>query len=196
MARGQVMVPTPQGGFKWVRWGAVYNDSGEVPLFTTYAEEGEMRWYGSGLAEVVVRVMPIILRLPITLLRGAIRWVLSESVRREAAMALRKIVAEAATPGVAGAGATDAAQWPNLLEHMTLDRYPDGSARKLSCVVVTAGPAGWQGCVSDKDNNRVMWKTSSTLEGLLLALEEGLAADDPSSWRQSADAKFRGRKRS
>lgn len=196
MRSRSVRIPTEQGGYRWGRFEPVYNAAGEVPLFTTDYEEGSMRWYGSGLAEVVVRVLPIILRLPITLASGAIRWVLSEAVRREAAMALRKIVAEAATPGVAGAGATDAAQWPNLLEHMTLDRYPDGSARKLSCVVVTAGPAGWQGCVSDKDNNRVMWKTSSTLEGLLLALEEGLATDDPSSWRQSADAKFKGRKRS
>jgi len=194
--KGQVRVPTPQGGFRWGVFAPVYGATGEIPLFTTEYEEGEMRWYGSGLVEVALRVLPIILRLPVTLARGAIRWVLSEAVRREMVMALRKIVAEAVTPGVAGAGATDAAQWPNLLEHMTLDRYPDGSARKLSCVVVTAGPAGWQGCVSDKDNNRVMWKTSSTLEGLLLALEEGLAADDPSSWRQSADAKFKGRKRS
>jgi len=155
-----------------------------------------MRWYGSGLVEVVVRSVPIILRLTAVVVSGAIRWSLAAEARREAAMALRKIVAEASAPGVPGPGVQDAAQWPNLVEHLTLDKYPDGSARKLSCVVVVAGPAGWQGCLSDKDNDRVMWKTASTLEGLLLTLEEGAALDDPSTWRQAAGAKFKGKKRS
>lgn len=192
----RVRIPTPQGGFRWGVWGAVYNAGGEVPLFTTQCPEGDMRWFGSMLCEVVMRNLPIVLRLPTALVNGAIRWGLSKLTREELVMALRKIVAEASAPGVPGPGVSDAAQWPNLVEHLTLDKYPDGTPRKLSCVVIVAGPAGWQGCLSDKDNDRVMWKTADTVEGLLLSLEEGAALDDPSSWRQAAGAKFKGKKRS
>jgi len=196
MKSGSVRIPTEQGGFRWGKWAAVYNATGEIPLFTVAYPEGEARWYGSGMCEVILSALPITLRMPAGAVGGAIRWTLPAGIRREATMALRKIVTESAAPGATGPGATDAAQWPNLLEHLTLDKYPDGSARKLSCVVLVAGPAGWQGCLSDKDNDRVMWKTAATLEGLLLTLEEGAALDDPSSWRQAAGSKFKGKKRS
>lgn len=196
MKAGKVLVTTVLGGLRWARFAPQYSAEGEIPLFTTDHPDGVTRWYGSGTAELVASVLPITVRVPVHHDGRRVRWSQPAPIREEAAMALRKVVAEATSPGVASAGATDAGQWPNLLEHMTMDRYPDGSARKLSCVVITAGPAGWQGCVSDKDNGRVMWKTAATLEGLLLALEDGLAADDPSTWRQSADTKFRGKKRS
>lgn len=105
----------------------------------------------------------------------------------EAVMALRKI------ERVAGGGAQDASGspadakcFPNLWEHLSVSRYPDGSVRELSSLVVVGGGSEWRGCLSDRDNGRVCWKTGETLEELLLRLEEAAAAEEPRDWRVSA----------
>lgn len=81
--------------------------------------------------------------------------------------------------------AQDVSSWPGLWEHLTATKYPDGSKRETSSIVVVAGEGGWRGCVSDRDNSRTMWKTADTLEGLLLALEQGVQEDDDRSWRRN-----------
>lgn len=110
-------------------------------------------------------------------------------------MALRKITAAAAGPSAAGPGLEDRGQWPHLVEYLTETRYPDGSPREPSSLIIVADGTGWRGCVSDKDNSRTLWKSATTVEALLLTLEEALASDDPSVWRQSAAAKWKGKKK-
>jgi len=111
-------------------------------------------------------------------------------------MALRKITQAAAGAAQSGPGMADREAWPNLLEYLTVDKYPDGSKREVSSLVILADATGWRGCLSDKDNGRTLWRTATTVEGLLLALEEAAGLDDESQWRQSAAAKWKGKKKS
>jgi len=152
--------------------------------------------FGTGVANVVLAVLPIVVRLTFRVVGGRFRWSLASAVRRELTMALRKIVAQVGPQVATGPGASDAAAFPNLWDHLSREAYDDGQPRQKSSLVVVANAQGWQGCLSDKDNARVMWKTSETVEGLLLALEEGAAVDDPSSWRAAQPDKFKGKKRS
>jgi len=172
----------------------VFGATGERPVAVTVYTEGWVLWYGSGSAEVVVEVLPIKVRLPWRLRGGRLRWGLADNVRREMTMALRKITQVPGSAAQSGPGAEDASSWPNLWDHLTREAYDDGQARQKSTIVIVAGPAGWQGCLSDKDNARVMWKTCSTVEGLLLALEQGAAEDDPASWRAATPDRFKKKK--
>jgi len=101
-------------------------------------------------------------------------------------MALRKIEKTAggdlATPGGAP---SDHNLFPNLWEHLSCTRYPDGSARLPSTLVIVGGGSEWRGCISDKDNDRVCWKTAASVDELLLHLEEAAATEDPRDWRQA-----------
>ena len=108
-------------------------------------------------------------------------------------MAVRKLNAAAQGPVACGPGLADANAWPCILEYLVTDKYPDGEKRETSALVIVADGSGWRGCVSDKDNNRTLWRTAATVEGLLLELETALAADDPAAWRQAGG--FKGRKR-
>lgn len=110
-------------------------------------------------------------------------------------MALKKIAKGDGQSSNAGPGAEDALSWPNLWEHLSMHVYPDGSPRQTSSVIIVADNSGWRGCLSDKDNDRTLWRTASTVEGLLLALEEAAASDDPSVWRQAGASKWKGKKR-
>lgn len=102
-------------------------------------------------------------------------------------VALRKIKDLATSDGPPSVGAADdAGLYPSLWEHLSLLQYPDGEKRETSAIIIVAEAGRWKGCLSDKDNQRTMWKASDTLDGLLTALEEGVAADDPSDWRKAA----------
>lgn len=109
-------------------------------------------------------------------------------------MALRKIdqgVQERANGGVTVA---DAADLPLILEHLAADKYPDGSKRQTSSLIIVSDGSSWRVCLSDKDNSRTMWKTGPTLQEALQAIELSLMADDPSEWRRSAEASGKRRK--
>ncbi len=174
----------------------VYNQSGEQPVHVQLFTEGEVRWYGSGTADVVVSILPIRVRIPWRVVSGRIRWGVADHMRREMAMALRKLTTPAAGVAASGPGASDVASWPVLWEYLTATAYPDGTARETASLIIVADAGGWRGCLSDKDNQRTMWKTSNTLEGLLLLLEEGAASDDPGAWRAAGGGFKNRRKRS
>lgn len=178
-----------------VEWKPVWGPEGELPVSVHRFSEGRIEVYATGVVQVVLTVLPIIVRFGCRVVGREFRYAICAAVRRELSMVLRKIVQGTGSPAVSGPGASDAASWPNLWEHLTAEVYPDGAARQKSSLVIVAGPQGWQGCLSDKDNGRVMWKTSSTVEGLLLALEEGAGEDDPTAWRQATSDKFKGKKR-
>lgn len=172
-------------------WGP----SGELPVLTRAYHDGELRWYGSGMAVADVRELPITIRMPYVRSRDRVLWLCGSERRQEMTMALRKVVGASQAGGPQGPGVADAGAWPHLLEYLQSTKYPDGSAREPSCLIIVAESGGWRGCVSDKDNSRTLWKTADTVEGLLLALEQALAEDDPSAWRQSGGAKWKGKKK-
>jgi len=173
-----------------------YGYQGESAVHEQVYTEGVIRWYGTGTAEVVVTGFPITVRMPWKFDSGRIRWGLAASVRREMAMALRKITKVEGSPAVSGPGAEDAVLWPVLWQYLTATTYPDGEARETSSIIIVADAGGWRGCLSDKDNGRTMWKTANTVEGLLQLLEEGAASDDPSAWRAAGGGFKNRRKRS
>ena len=88
-------------------------------------------------------------------------------------------------PGGGGQPPKDAAAFPNLWEHLSVDKWPDGTKRETSTIIVVADNGGWRGCLSDKANSCVMWKTGPTLEALLKAMEKALDKVDPRDWRRA-----------
>lgn len=195
MAR-RVRIPTPQGGYRVGRFEPQWSAAGEIPLFTMEYAEADVLVYGSGRAEVIMLGVPILVRLPVAVVGDCPHLSLPAASKRADVVALRKIVGAVGTPAGGGPGVADAKTWPTLVEYLTATKYPDGEARVPSALVIVADSSGWRGCLSDKDNQRSLWKVADTLEGLLLALEEAAAGDDPGSWRQSAEGKWKGKKRS
>lgn len=192
----KVRIPTPQGGYRLARFEPHWSAAGEVPLYTIEFAEADALVYGSGRAEVVMLGVPIILRMPVEVNGDCPSLVLRTASKRADVMALRKIVGAVGSSVGGGPGVADAKTWPTLVEYLTATVYPDGSVRVPSALVVVADSSGWRGCLSDKDNQRCLWKVADTLEGLLLALEEAAASDDPGAWRQSSEGKWKGKKRS
>lgn len=192
----KLWVSNDRGGRVPVTWAPSWSPQGERPVHEQVFTEGRMLYFASGLVEVVLSVLPIIVRLTCGVAGGRFRWHVAEALRRELVVALRKITQQPGSPAQSGPGASDAEQWPNLWEHLTATTYPDGSPRQTSAVIVVADASGWRGCVSDKDNGRTLWRTADSVEGLLLALEEALAADDPTAWRQAGGGFKNRRKRS
>lgn len=195
MAKVLVPFSTGQMVLTPVDWRPVWGPKGEHPVSRHAYPEGEIHVFASGLVQVVMRVVPIIVRIGCRVVGGRFRWCVAAAIRRELAMALRKITRQPGSAPGGGPGASDATQFPALWEHLTATQYPDGSVRETSSIIIVADHQGWRGCLSDKDNGRTMWKTASSVEELLLVLEEGAASDDPTAWRQSAGSKFKGKKR-
>ncbi len=83
------------------------------------------------------------------------------------------------------------AEYPALWEHLTCETYPeDGSPRKTSRLSVFLGAYGLQACLDDKEEGKVAFVSSDTLEGLLGALEAGLR-ENRLDWRVSFEGKKR-----
>lgn len=193
--RTGVLMCSGRGGFVRVRFEPRWADGGEVPLQEVKCLEGKCRWYGSGTWEAVFDKPEIVVRLPLVVRGGVVVFGVPQSHREALRMALRKVVQPDATAAVGGVTVPEDVTWPNLWEYVSKTAYPDGSPREPSALIIVGGMDGWRGCVSDKDNQRTLWKSAATLDDLLLTLEEALAADDAASWRQAASAKAKGKKR-
>jgi len=102
-------------------------------------------------------------------------------------MALKKIQTDIAARTAAGVTIDDAASYPQVIEYLTAEAYPDGSKRVTSTLVIVCDGAAWRVGLSDKDNARIMWKQGSTLVGALESVELALMDDDPSHWRKAYD---------
>lgn len=177
-------------------WRVKWAGESEVPVVTRRYPEGEMRWYGSGVLEVVLTRPAVVVRLRWQPQAGGGGRPGPVPGIREANRMLRK-VHQASQAGAAGAGGvTDQSDWPLILEYLTAAQYPDGSPRELSALIVVADAGGWRVCLSDKDNGRTLWKTGRSLLDTLQAVEMAVAEEDPQSWRQSAAAKGAKKKRS
>lgn len=74
--------------------------------------------------------------------------------------------------------------YPTLWEFLSLDKYDDGSPRRLPTITLFLGPDGLQACLNDRDQSLAAFVTSVSLDGLWQALEKGLK-EDSLDWRRS-----------
>lgn len=166
----------------------------EQPVFTRHYPEGNMALYGTGTAVIDLVDLPITVRFPIVLRPSSWHWQVTAGRRKELTMALKKVLRQAAEKTPGGPGVTDAGDFPTLIEYLTLTAYPDGTKRETAALIIVADAGGWRGCLSDKDNARSLWKASDSVLGLLMALEQAAAEDDPGAWRQQQGTSRKGRK--
>lgn len=177
------------------KWKVGYGSHGETPVFEQFHHDGRVAWYATGTAVATVAALPIVVRMRWVLDSRVLRWVESTPKREEMAMALRKVAAAAAAPGAPGPGVSDRGDFPLIIEQLVETKYPDGSARVPGALIIVADVGGWRGCISDKDNDRTLWKAAASVLDLLTALETALAEDDPTAWRQASGGQRKPRKR-
>jgi hypothetical protein len=167
----------------------------EIPVFRTQYTEGTLTVYGTGTVVVDLIDLPITVRIPCTLRGRSLAWAVSTPQRKELTTMLKKVTQAAGQRQASGPGFTDGGDFPVLLEYLTATQYPTGEKRETATLIVVADPGGWRGCLSDKDNARSLWKASDSVLGLLMALEQAAAEDDPTQWRQQGGASGKGKKR-
>jgi hypothetical protein len=79
-------------------------------------------------------------------------------------------------------------KFPALYEHLTQQTWPEGGVRQTSTLSLFADEGQLKGSLNNRDEGLVLFATGKTLEGLLVAMEASLMADEP-PWRKSAFAK-------
>lgn len=171
-----------------------YRGREELPVIEMKFAEADGRYYGSGRAVFDILTAPITLVLPWQFVGLNPHPTIRSDERKEVVMALRKLEQGVASSQSRGVNVADAGAYPQVLEYLASDKYPDGSSRQTSSLVIVSDGQAWRVCLSDKDNQRVMWKTGATLVEALEAIELALMADDPSDWRRSAEASGKRRK--
>lgn len=80
-----------------------------------------------------------------------------------------------------------ALQLPALWEYLTLCEWEDGKERETASLTVFFGEGLLKACISDKDAGLVAFVSGESLEGLLQALERGLA-EGTLDWRRQREA--------
>lgn len=181
-------------GRKWLR--VVWRGREEVPCRELKYDDGTVRWYGSGYTTFTASNNCIILRTRWHRVCGVVRWVASREVREAGIVALRKLNQDIDTRAARGVTVEETEAYPLMLEYLTHDKYDDGSSRETSVLIVVCDNAGWRICLTDKDNNRTLWKAGTSLPEALGSIELALMADDPTEWRKSAAAAGSKKKRS
>ncbi len=86
---------------------------------------------------------------------------------------------------------------PALLEYLQSVSYPDGSPRLRSSLLVLVEDGSVKTCLSDRDQEQSLWRSGSSLEDALLALEATLTGEHQ-DWRRSgggAGAKSQAKKK-
>jgi hypothetical protein len=73
---------------------------------------------------------------------------------------------------------------PALWEHLTLDRWEDGTSRAPSSLTVFSADGLLKACLADKEEECVAFVSAESLEGLLDLLEAGLKGGGL-DWRRS-----------
>lgn len=67
------------------------------------------------------------------------------------------------------------ATYPTLSDYLTSTHYEDRSPRTTSTLLIFCENGVLRMCVNDRDNNRSVFFTSETVEGVLLSAENALA---------------------
>lgn len=70
-----------------------------------------------------------------------------------------------------------------LKAHLSLEAWPDGSARETSTLMLCWGEGRFRACLNDRAAQRSVWVSNLTLEACLDALERGLQTDSL-EWRK------------
>lgn len=78
-------------------------------------------------------------------------------------------------------------RWPAIWEHLTAGEYPDGTKRERSSLTVFYQDHSIRGMIRDKDQKLCLWATSTSLFGLLDAIEAG-CNDPDAEWRDDRQA--------
>jgi hypothetical protein len=74
---------------------------------------------------------------------------------------------------------------PGVLEYLSSSKYPDGSARERSTLLVLIEHGVVKVCLSDRDQSQSLWRSGESLEDCLLSLEEALTGTH-ADWRTSS----------
>jgi hypothetical protein len=77
--------------------------------------------------------------------------------------------------------------YPAIHEYLSLDRHDDGKKRETATMLVLCDSGMLKAWFNDRDNQRAAWVGATNLEGLFLALEDGLQCDTL-EWRPSKAA--------
>lgn len=75
-------------------------------------------------------------------------------------------------------------QYPALVEYLDLDRFDDGRPRATSTLLVFVDAGVLKACLNDRQMGEVAFVSAASFEGLLEALEKGLA-EGSLDWRQA-----------
>jgi hypothetical protein len=73
---------------------------------------------------------------------------------------------------------------PAVLEYLQSGMYPDGAPRLRSTLLVLVEDGSVKLCLSDRDQEQSLWRSGSSLEDALLALEATLSGEHQ-DWRRS-----------
>lgn len=168
----------------------------EMPLVTRRYRDFVAHWFGSGLLQLEWNSYPVVFRVPLDHRYRGDGWGVSYNIREEIVMAVRKIVPQTATTGTAPVSVAEANEYPNVLEYLLTAKYDDGSPRTTSVLICVCDGPQWRLCLTDKDNDRTLWKTGGSILEALTAIELSLMEDDPTQWRKSAGGDKKPRKRS
>ena len=176
--------------FKWTNGRSIVTEAEKDAGARLYTIWNRLKvvWFDSRVLEVSDETKRWVLRVVGVEYRRTHFWFPPPHTAEGLNVALKKV--QDAAGGVhseKGKEPADAPLYTNIWEHLSCTRYPDGTARQTSTIIIVAGDAGWRGCLSDKDNGRVMWKTGDTLESLLNAIETALNEDDPRDWRRASE---------
>lgn len=77
-------------------------------------------------------------------------------------------------------------RFPRVARLMTATVLPSGQPRQTSTLIIVFEEGLFKGGLRERDRDVSLWQSSSTMDGLLLALEEALARK-PVDWRRSQD---------
>jgi len=75
-------------------------------------------------------------------------------------------------------------RFPALFEHLTANRYPDGTARRTCSLSLFSEDGLWKACLNDRDQGLVLFVTEGRLDAILEGLELLLQEEFP-PWRKS-----------
>lgn len=78
-------------------------------------------------------------------------------------------------------------EYPGVHEYLTAAKYPDGSSREVSTLLIFVADGQWKAMLRDKDNGRCLWATGKSFEEALEVLEALLQAVE-APWRLDRSA--------
>ncbi len=96
----------------------------------------------------------------------------------------RRTAGGGATPVAGGVVTGSLAGVPAVLEYLSSSVYADGASRVRSTLLVLVEDGSVKVCLSDRDQEQSLWRSASSLEDALLALEATLEGDHQ-DWRRS-----------